>query len=80
VADMSHTIKITADLNRVRQAAMAMKSTASASSVEEIERNPKQYLARLGVEIDDETASAIKNRLGKRSATAAAAAIIHVDV
>ena len=76
--DMSHTISITADLKKVREAATKLK--AHAPSAADIEADPKGYLAKLGVEIDDQTAAAVKARFAKRSATPSPAAIIHIDV
>jgi hypothetical protein len=76
--DLSHTVTITVDLAKVRQAAANLGSAQNAES--EIEYDPQAYLAKLGVDIDGETANAIKQRFAQRRATAAPAAILHIDV
>jgi hypothetical protein len=78
MTDMSHTMRITADLAKAKQAAAKLK--ASPPSVAEIEKDPKHFLQQLGVDVDDHTASIIKNRLAKRPQQAPTpASIVHID-
>jgi len=77
MSDMSHTLRITADLSKARQIANGMRSNAPSAT--EVEADPKAFLHKFGVEVDDETASLIKRRLSKRLASSVQAAVIHLD-
>jgi hypothetical protein len=77
MSDMSHTVRITADLAKAKAAASQLKGSVTAADVE---KDPKAFLARLGVEVDDQTASMIKKGLSARTKSSATPAmIVHID-
>ena len=79
MSDMSHTMRISADLAKVKQAASNLK--ASPPTMAAIEQDPQKFLQQMGIEVDDQTAGLIKNRLAKRAPGAAQqASAIHVDI
>jgi hypothetical protein len=75
---MDKKIQITADLAKVKAAAANLKSNANAA--QDLQRDPKAYLAQVGIEIDSNTADLIKDRLAGQKSTAAPASVIHIDV
>ncbi len=65
------------DKSKLQSAAAALKNEPSVIGA--LEADPKAFLARFGVGIDDATAAAIKGRLsGKQQAKPAS--VVHIDI
>lgn len=71
-------IAVDIDEDALRKAAQSLQSS---TLLDDLSKDPKRVLSKLGVSIDDETAKTISARASQRSksATGAAAAIIHID-
>ena len=71
---------ITVDLDKARAAVAALKRKPPKH--EDIAKDPKAFLATLGVKIDKKTHDAIKSKLAARPGLSSApnqAAILHID-
>lgn len=65
------------DYDKVKQAAQALKQNPPTEA--EILKDPKAFLAKQGVEIDDDLNTLIQSRLAAKSAGAQPSAI-HIDI
>ena len=71
---------ITVDLDKAKAAAAAMKRNPPKH--EDIHKDPKAFLASVGIKIDKKTHDAIKSKLAARKGLSSApkqALIIHID-
>ena len=70
-------LKINADQSKLDKIAQTLRSDPS--QFDSLIKDPKGFLAKHGVEVDAETASALKNKLTVKVHPTANAAIVHID-
>jgi hypothetical protein len=71
-------VSLNLDKTKLHAAATALKSE-KADVLNSLSADPKAFLARFGVGIDDGTAHAIKRRVAGKN-QAAPASVVHIDV
>jgi hypothetical protein len=69
---------LTVDFEKVQRAVEELKNNPPGK--DEIMKDPKGFLAKHGVTIDDAMQNLIKSRLSSAAAQAAQASIVHIDV
>jgi|GEM_PF-1078204 len=71
--------KLAMNLDEARIKAAAADLKNSPDVIGDLAKDPKAFMNRFGVEIDDATAAALKQRLSG-AAAGAAAGVIHIDL
>lgn len=72
-------ISMTLDKEKMRAAAKQLQK--SPDVVAELEHDPKEFLARFGVNVDDATSKSITKRLsGVKASGGKPAGIVHIDI
>jgi hypothetical protein len=77
MAGFSVMSTITVDFDKVQKAVETL--TANPPTKEEVAGDPKAFLAKYGVEIDDDMHNLIKSQLSGSEKGAVQAAIVHID-
>jgi hypothetical protein len=79
-AHKAGTLKVNQDANAVLAAAQKLKSLSKADLEARLD-DPQSLLREVGVDMDDATAAALKERLDQaRAGNIAQASIVHIDV
>jgi hypothetical protein len=69
---------INIDLEKVLASGERLKANKPTES--EVSKDPAAFLSTLGVDLDEETASMLRNALAPRAGGAQAARLIHIDL